>query len=61
MTLASFGAMLEVNYLDISCNGFSHQNGSSKPSRSHINGNNGDFKYLRLDKALEWSRHEFEH
>jgi hypothetical protein len=26
MTLASFfGAMLEVNYLDISCNGFSHQ------------------------------------
>jgi hypothetical protein len=46
MTLASFfGAMLEVNYLDISCNGFSH--GSSKPSRSHINGNNGDFKYLR--------------
>jgi hypothetical protein len=54
MTLASFfGAMLEVNYLDISCNGFSHKNGSSKPSRSHINGNNGDFKYLRLDKTLE--------
>lgn len=52
-TLASFfGAMLEVNYLDISCNGFSHEDGSSKPSRSHINGNNGDFKYLRLDKTL---------
>ncbi|MCW2120372.1 hypothetical protein [Flavobacterium sp. 7A] len=53
-TLASFfGAMLEVNYLDIGCNGFSHKDGSSKPSRSHINGNNGDFKYLRTDKTLK--------
>jgi hypothetical protein len=53
-TLASFfGAMLEVNYLDIGCNGFSHKDGSSKPSKSHINGNNGDFKYLRIDKSLK--------
>ena len=52
-TLASFfGAMFEVNFLDISCNGFSHKDGSSKPSKSHINGNNGDFKYLRIDKAV---------
>jgi len=52
-TLASiFGAMLEVNYHDISCNGFSHSDGSSHPSVSHINGNNGDFKYLRKDKKL---------
>ena len=52
-TLASFfGAMLEVNFTDISCNGFSHKDGSSKPSKSHINGNNGDFKYLRIDKAV---------
>ena len=52
-TLASlFGAMLEVNYNDISCNGFSHSDGSSRPSVSHINGNNGDFKYLRKDKKL---------
>lgn len=52
-TLASFfGAMLEVNYTDISCNGFSHSDGSSRPSVSHINGNNGDFKYLRKDKKL---------
>ncbi|WP_240665132.1 hypothetical protein [Flavobacterium columnare] len=52
-TLASFfGALLEVNYNDISCNGFSHADGSSKPSKSHINGNNGDFKYLRKDKKL---------
>lgn len=51
-TLASFfGAMLEVNYLDIGCNGFSHSDGSSRPSKSHINGNNGDFKYLRVDKS----------
>ena len=50
-TLASlFGAMLEVSYNDISCNGFSHSDGSSRPSVSHINGNNGDFKYLRKDK-----------
>jgi hypothetical protein len=53
-TLGSlFGAMLEVNYLDISCNGFSHKDGSSWPSRSHINGNNADFKYLREDKTLQ--------
>ncbi|OCB76113.1 hypothetical protein [Flavobacterium crassostreae] len=53
-TLASFlGAMLEVNYLDIGCNGFSHSDGSSRPSRSHINGNNGDFKYLRTDKEVQ--------
>ncbi len=52
-TLASIlGAMLEVNYNDISCNGFSHSDGSSRPSVSHINGNNGDFKYLRKDKKL---------
>jgi len=52
-TLASFfGALFEVNFLDISCNGFSHSDGSSKPSKSHINGNNGDFKYLRMDKSL---------
>jgi hypothetical protein len=56
-TLASFfGALFEVNYLDISCNGFSHRDGSSKPSRSHINGNNGDFKYLRKDKSLDCGR-----
>lgn len=52
-TLASlFGAMLEVNYNDISCNGFSHSDGSSRPSVSHVNGKNGDFKYLRKDKRL---------
>ena len=53
-SFASFiGAMFEVNYLDIGCNGFSHSDGSSTPSKSHINGNNGDFKYLRVDKSLK--------
>jgi hypothetical protein len=52
VALASlFGAMLEVGYGDISCNGFSHADGSSAPSTSHINGVNGDFKYLRLDRS----------
>ena len=52
-TLASlFGAMLEVSYNDFSCNGFSHSDGSSRPSTSHVNGNNGDFKFLRKDKKL---------
>lgn len=52
-TLASFfGAMLEVNFLDISCNGFSTSSGSSGVSKSHINGYHGDFKYLRLDETL---------
>lgn len=54
LTLAGFfGAMFEVNFLDIGCNGFSHSDGSSLPSRSHVNGNNGDFKYLRIDKSLD--------
>ncbi len=52
-TLASFfGALFEVQYEDISCNGFSHSDGSSSPSVSHLNGYHGDFKYLREDKAL---------
>lgn len=56
-TLASFlGAMLEVNFLDIGCNGFSHSDGSPRPSKSHINGNNGDFKYLRIDKSSKCGR-----
>ena len=56
-TLASFfGALLEVGFMDIGCNGFSHKDGSSRPSKSHINGNNGDFKYLRIDKSLNCGR-----
>ena len=52
-TLASFfGAMLEVNFTDISCNGFSTKKGESGVSKSHKNGYHGDFKYLRKDKIL---------
>ncbi|TWP27375.1 hypothetical protein ETU09_07990 [Apibacter muscae] len=53
-TLASFfGALLDAQYEDISCNGFSKKDGSSSPSVSHLNGYHGDFKYLRKDKTLQ--------
>jgi hypothetical protein len=52
-TLASFfGAMLEVNFNDISCNGFSTIEGGSGVSKSHYNGYHGDFKYLRKSGIL---------
>lgn len=44
------GAMLECQFEDFVFNGFSHSDGSSKPSKSHKNGYNGDFRYLRKDK-----------
>lgn len=54
LALASLlGAMLEVSYDDFSCNGFSHANGTSAPSVSHINGINGDLKYLRADGSTQ--------
>lgn len=57
VALASLlGAMLEVGYEDISCNGFSRADGTSTPSTSHINGINGDFKYLRLDGSTQTQR-----
>jgi hypothetical protein len=50
-TLGSLiGAMLECGYDDYVFNGFSHSDGGSKPSKSHKNGYNGDFRYLRKDK-----------
>ena len=53
-TLASLlGAMLECGFEDFVCNGFSKKDGSSSPSVSHLNGFHGDFKYLRLDKAIK--------
>lgn len=51
-TLASLlGAMLRCSYEDYVFNGFSHQDGSSRPSTSHKNGYNGDLRYLRKDKS----------
>ena len=44
--------MLEVNFTDISCNGFSTEKGESGVSVSHMKGYHGDFKYLRTDKLI---------
>lgn len=53
-TLASFfGAMLEVNFTDISCNGFSTKKDESGVSKSHKNGYHGDFKYL-IKKTINY-------
>lgn len=52
-TLGSLiGALLECGYEDYTFNGFSHSDGSSRPSKSHLNGFNGDLRYLRTDKAI---------
>ncbi|MEO0776039.1 MAG: hypothetical protein AAF146_05725, partial [Bacteroidota bacterium] len=49
---AFFGVMGTVNFHDVTVVGFSKNDGSSpKPSTSHINGRNGDFRYLRKDKT----------
>ncbi|MET3931843.1 hypothetical protein ABIE51_003730 [Lysobacter sp. OAE881] len=55
LALASLlGAMLEVGYEDISCNGFSDDQGRSiGGSVSHYDGTNGDFKYLRADGTTQ--------
>jgi hypothetical protein len=52
VTIASlFGAMLECGYDDFVFNGFSNEKGESiGGSTSHMNGMNGDLRYLRTDK-----------
>lgn len=51
VALASIlGAMLEVGYTDLVCTGFSTEEGKTAGgSSSHVNGTNGDFRYLRND------------
>lgn len=50
VALASFfGAMLETGFTDIVSTGFSTSMGQSEISVSHVNGTNGDFRYLRND------------
>lgn len=53
ITVASLlGAMLDCNYEDFVYNGFSDELGASTGgSKSHKNGMNGDFRYLRKDKS----------
>jgi len=49
-----FGALSETGYNDITIIGVSKEDGSSpRPSVSHINGKNIDFRYLRTDKNGE--------
>lgn len=45
------GGMLEVCFGDIACNGFSMPDGSPVVSSSHLNGRNGDIRYLRKDRS----------
>jgi hypothetical protein len=49
--LAAFlGALCKSGYDDICFNGFSRVNGDPGESKSHINGEAGDLRYLRTDK-----------
>ncbi|MDU9393969.1 hypothetical protein [Pseudomonas sp. zfem002] len=43
------GALMDVGYQDVASTGFSMSDGSSGVSKSHINGENGDFRFLRTD------------
>lgn len=47
-----FGTLVETAYPDTTIVGFSLANGTSpRPSTSHINGKNGDFRYFRTDAS----------
>lgn len=47
-----FGAFVETGYSDFVITQFSFSNGASpSPSVSHVNGRNGDFRYLRTDAS----------
>ena len=51
LELAAFlGGLCKSGYDDISFNGFSTNNGGPGESKSHINGEAGDLRYLRTDK-----------
>ena len=45
------GALGELNFSDMTMNGFTSEDGTGSPSVSHINGIAGDFRYLRKDKT----------
>src|SRR5690606_30111161 len=44
------GALMSVGYDDVVSTGFSMRDGSPGISSSHINGENGDFRFLRIDR-----------
>ena len=45
------GAIAEVEYTDITIVGFTSEDNHGFPSKTHVNGVNGDFRYLRKDKT----------
>ncbi|OBY87655.1 hypothetical protein A6723_000230 [Pseudomonas sp. AU11447] len=46
------GVLMDVRFNDVVCTGFSLRDGSpGDESKSHINGQNGDFRFLRLDRS----------
>ncbi|NMY25751.1 hypothetical protein HBO19_07175 [Pseudomonas sp. WS 5021] len=45
------GALMDIGYQDVVSTGFSMSDGSPGVSASHINGENGDFRFLRIDEA----------
>ncbi|EPL03818.1 hypothetical protein, partial [Pseudomonas sp. CF161] len=54
---ALIGALMEVGYDDVASTGFSNVDGTPGESVSHINGENGDFKFMRLDNNWNVSTH----
>ncbi|UCJ05151.1 hypothetical protein KTO58_15765 [Chitinophaga pendula] len=46
------GARFECGYEGYTFNGFSNSDSSSRPSKFHLNGFNGDLRYLRTHKAV---------
>ncbi len=45
------GAVAEVGYTDITMIGFTSEDNHGFPSKTHVNGKHGDFRYLRKDKS----------
>jgi len=41
----------KVSYHDITLIGFTSEDNHGFPSKTHVNGENGDFRYLRTDKT----------
>ena len=54
---ALIGALMEVGYEDVASTGFSNVDGTPGISKSHINGENGDFKFMRFDGDWGASTH----
>lgn len=51
------GALMDVGYDDVTSTGFSMKDGSPGVSSSHINGENGDFRFLRTDYSTAIPTH----